>query len=69
MAKNLPCNSGDMGSIPGQGTKIPRSESNWAHTATAGAYVLQQKTPLDAMKTSWATTKAWRSQINKMFLV
>ena len=21
--KNLPCNEGDMGSIPGQGTKIP----------------------------------------------
>ena len=23
MVKNLPCNAGDMGSIPGQGTKIP----------------------------------------------
>ena len=24
MVKNLPCNAGDMGSIPGQGTEIPR---------------------------------------------
>ena len=23
MVKNLPCNAGDLGSIPGQGTKIP----------------------------------------------
>ena len=23
MIKNLPCNAGDMGSIPDQGTKIP----------------------------------------------
>ena len=23
MVKNLPCNAGDMGLIPGQGTKIP----------------------------------------------
>ena len=27
MVKNLPCNAGDAGSIPGRGTKIP-------HTAT-----------------------------------
>ena len=25
MVKNLPCNAGDMGSIPGQGTKIPHT--------------------------------------------
>ena len=24
MTKNLPCNAGDMGLIPGQRTKIPR---------------------------------------------
>ena len=23
--KNLPCSAGDVGSIPGQGTKIPRA--------------------------------------------
>ena len=25
VVKNLPCNSGDAGSIPGQGTKIPHA--------------------------------------------
>ena len=25
MVKNLPCNAGDVGSIPGQGTKIPQA--------------------------------------------
>ena len=25
VVKNLPCNAGDAGSIPGQGTKIPRA--------------------------------------------
>ena len=25
MVKNLPCNAGDVGSIPGWGTKIPRA--------------------------------------------
>ena len=25
MVKNLPCNAGDMGSIPDQGTKIPHT--------------------------------------------
>ena len=25
VVKNLPCNTGNMGSIPGQGTKIPHA--------------------------------------------
>ena len=25
MVKNLPCNAGDVSSIPGQGTKIPQA--------------------------------------------
>ena len=25
MVKNLPCHAGDVGLIPGQGTKIPRA--------------------------------------------
>ena len=29
--KNPPCNSGDMGSIPGQGTRIIHAQSNWAY--------------------------------------
>ena len=35
MIKNPPCRSGDMGSIPGQGTKIPHaSEQLSPHTTT-----------------------------------
>ena len=26
--KNLPCNAGDLGSIPGRGTKIPHAMGN-----------------------------------------
>ena len=26
MVKNLPSNAGDMGSVPGEGTKIPHAE-------------------------------------------
>ena len=29
--KNLPCNAGDVGSIPGQGTKIPRATTKPPH--------------------------------------
>ena len=31
VVKNLPCNAGDTGSIPGWGTKIPHSEEATAH--------------------------------------
>ena len=68
MAKNLPCNSGDMGPNPGQGTKIPRSESNWAHAAATEAYVLQQKIPQDAMIDLLSHNQDL-TQLNKMFLV
>ena len=43
MVKNPPSNAGDMGSIPGQATKIPRDAgqpsplSPWATTREAGA--------------------------------
>ena len=32
MVKNLPCNAGDLGSIPGQGTKIPLRTHCCAHS-------------------------------------
>ena len=34
MVKNPPCNAGDMGSIPGQGTKIPRAVGQLSPHAT-----------------------------------
>ena len=33
--KNMPCNKGDVGSIPGQGTKIPRAVEQLSPRATA----------------------------------
>ena len=34
VVKNLPCNAGDAGSIPGQGTKIPRAVGQLSPSAT-----------------------------------
>ena len=34
MVKNLPANAGDMGSIPGQGTKIPHAAEQMSLHAT-----------------------------------
>ena len=34
MVKNLPGNAGDMGSIPGQGTRIPRTQGELSPRAT-----------------------------------
>ena len=73
MVKNLPCNAGDMGSIPGQGTKIPdvleqlspgtttsdRRCHNWRVRAQ------QQKISHDSGKITSATTETSRSQINR----
>ena len=35
MVKNLPCNAGDTGSIPGRGTKIPRATGQLSPRARA----------------------------------
>ena len=34
MVKNLPCNAGDTGLIPGLGTKIPHAEEQLIPSAT-----------------------------------
>ena len=42
VVKNPPSNAGDMGSIPGQGTKIPHAMGQLSpHTATTEAHVPQ----------------------------
>ena len=51
VVENLPCHARDMGSIPGQGTKIPHDTEQQAHG-------LQRKI-------SHNTTKTEGSQINK----
>ena len=35
MVKNLPCNAGDMGSVPDQGTKIPHAWEQLSPTSAA----------------------------------
>ena len=52
MVKNLPSNAGDIGSIPGPGTKIPRASGQLSpHTITAepefsGAHTTTREKPV-----------------------
>ena len=42
VVKNLPSNAGDLGSIPGQGTKIPNAVRQLSpHSTTREAHALQ----------------------------
>ena len=41
VVKNLPCNAGDVGSIPGQGTKIPHAAGQLSPWATTRVLVPQ----------------------------
>ena len=56
MVQNLPCNAGDVGSIPGRGTKIPHvMEQLCSSTASAkpmhfGAHTSQLKSPCSTTK-------------------
>jgi hypothetical protein len=53
VVKNLLCNADEMGSIPGQGTKIPRAlEYLSLHTATSEAQVPQLECPCTIVKDS-----------------
>ena len=65
VVKNLPCNTGDMGLMPGQGTKIPYAVELLSLSAAitepmchnCRAHVLQQKIPHGARKILHATAK------------
>ena len=64
MVKNSPPNAGDMGWIPGQGTKIPHAAEQLSpSTTTPEACVLWG--PLDTTRVSHDTTKTQCSQISK----
>ena len=39
VVKNPPCNAGDVGSIPGQGTKIPHTAEQLSLSATAREFM------------------------------
>ena len=73
--KNLPWNAGDLGSIPGWGTRIPHAEEHLSlRAATAEPAHHDEpvhepwwKIPHDATKIQCAATKTWCSQIKKNF--
>ena len=51
MVKNPPCNAGDMGSIPSQGTEIPHTTEQLSPRATPREFALQQKIPRATTRT------------------
>ena len=72
MVKNPLSNAGDMGLIPGRGTKIPHVAGQLSLSAattepmSSGACVPQlERSPSAAMKSPCAATKTQSSQINK----
>ena len=69
VVKNPPGNAGDVGLIPGQGTKIPHAaEQLGLHTTGPGdsrAHVPQLDRPRATARIQHAATKTRRSQINK----
>ena len=67
MVKNLPCNAEDTSSIPGQGTKIPRTaEYLSSHTVTRESLLLnkQKEIPHIASKTWCSQNKVTSYLIN-----
>ena len=64
MVRNLPCNAGDTGSIPGQGTKIPHaSEQVSPRMATSESVHPQHKITHDATKTQCSLNKYFLKEI------
>ena len=46
MVKNLPCNAGDRGSIPGQETKIPHAVKQLSSNAATTEHTHTTKDPM-----------------------
>ena len=68
VVKNPPCNSGDVGSIPGQGTKILQATGllNLCTTIRDSTCKKKKKKILhDTVKITCAATKTQCSQINE----
>ena len=64
--KNWPCNTGDVGTIPGQGTKMPHAAGQLSPSASHNYWACapQWKTLLNTRKISRARTKTQCSQIS-----
>ena len=56
MVKNLPCNAGDTGSIPGRGTKIPYAmgQLSLCATTTEPAHSGAHTSQLDSLRAATA---------------
>ena len=63
VVKNPPSKAGDVGSIPGGGSKIPHATGQLRLQATTA----EPRCPCYTTKSPRPTTKAWGSQINKYF--
>ena len=63
MVKKLPCNAGEVGLIPGRGTKIPQAAER-LNVCTATGDCVTTETLRDPTEAPRATTKTQHSQIN-----
>ena len=64
MVRNLPCNAGDTGLIPGRGTKIPHaSEQESPHTAASEPVRPWHTIAHDATKTQRSLNKYFLKKI------
>ena len=57
VVKNLPCNAGDTGSIPGWGTQTLHAAGQLSLFTTVAELTLKPKTPQDLMKTLHAAAQ------------
>ena len=64
MVKNLPCNAGDVGCIPGGGTKIVYAMEQLSPWTAARVRAPQQQTAHEATKILCAVTKTQPGQTN-----
>ena len=62
MVKNLPCNAGQTGSVPGRGTEIPSAAGQLSPCAATSECV--SKIPPDTWKIPRAMTKTRHTQVN-----
>ena len=77
MVKNLPSNAGDTGSIPGQGTRVPRATGKQRLCATAAepmcpnwrSHVLHHKIPHAATKTQCIQKQSRKEKKGKVRFV
>ena len=66
MVKNPPCNAGNMGLIPGQGTKVPHAVEQLGTCATAAEPALcNSRVCMSDSQDSACLDKTQCSQINK----